>query len=255
MMFSGKRALVTGAGGGIGGAVARLLAERGIASMILLDVDEAALAGVAAGLPAAVEVRCCTAAIEDRPRLQAALQPMLAALGPLDVLVNCAGVAAENQPGDIDAWHRIIDVNLHGTYHVILEALQVMPDGGRIVNVASVLGRHGRVRNTAYCTSKHALLGLTKSLALDLASRGITVNAVLPGGVDTPMLQRELALEAQRAGLPLERVRRSARKKIPLGRFVRSEEVAAVVAFLASQEAAAITAQSYVVDGGGMCGA
>ncbi len=258
MDFNRKFALVTGAAGGIGRATAQLLAERGAAALVLLDLDAQGLRETAEALGAArpgLALHCCAADIADRAALERALRPTLKALGRVDVLANCAGMARQNEPEDEELWRRIIDVNVNGTYHVTLEALSVMPDGGRIVNVSSVLGRYGRARNTAYCASKHAILGFTKSLALDLALRRITVNAVLPGSVDTPMFHREIALEAERVGVPPEQLLRSTRKKVPLRRLVQAREVAQLIVFLASDDASAITAQSYVIDGGSTMGA
>ena len=186
--------------------------------------------------------------------LQAALKPAFAQIGHVDILVNSAGIADENDPEQEDIWHRVLNVNLHGTYYATLEALTVMPDGGRIINVSSILGRAGNIRNTAYCTSKHAMLGFTKSLALDVACRKITVNAVLPAWVDTPMLRRGIALQAEKVGTAPEQMLRNARKKIPLHQLIKSAEVASLIAFLASAEAANITAQSFTIDGGFTCG-
>jgi len=258
MQMNGKIALVTGAAGGIGRATAEVFAERGAEALVLLDRDAPALEAAAQALrdaAPATAMRTCVADIADRAGLARALRPLLQEAGRVDVLANCAGIAQENEPEDADLWHRILDVNLNGTYHATLEALALMPDGGRIVNVSSILGRYGRIRNTAYCAAKHAILGFTKSLALDLALRRITVNAVLPGSVDTPMFRHELALEAEKVGLPAEQLLRSTRKKVPLRRLVEAREVAQLIAFLASDEAAAITAQSYVIDGGLMMGA
>lgn len=257
MTFKGKTALITGAAQGIGAATARLLRERGIASLILLDLAADALDGLAAELAegeAPPRIFRCLVDIADRAALQAALHPILAQCECINLLVNNAGIGDANDIEQDDIWHRVINVNLHGTYYVTLEALKAMPDDGRIINVASVLGRAGAARNTAYCTSKHAVIGLTKSLALDLAPRRITVNAVLPSWVDTPMLNRELTIKAERNGQPLEQVLRNARKQVPLRRLLESVEVASLIAFLASDEAAGITAQSYVIDGGNLCG-
>ncbi|HVK94757.1 MAG TPA: SDR family NAD(P)-dependent oxidoreductase [Noviherbaspirillum sp.] len=257
MPFQEKNALITGASQGIGAATARLLRQRGIQSLILLDVAADALDSLIDELrqgEASPRIIRCVADISDRKGLQASLQPAIAELGKIDVLLNNAGIADENEPEQDDIWHRVLNVNLHGTYYVTLEALNVMPDGGRIINVSSVLGRAGYVRNTAYCTSKHALLGFTKSLALDLAMRKITVNAVLPGWVDTPMLRHGLEVQAEKSGADFQQLLRNARKQVPLRRLLESEEVAALIAFLASDEAAGITAQSYVIDGGYTCG-
>ena len=168
----------------------------------------------------------------------------------VDVLVNSAGICNENEPEDLHNWHKVISVNLNGTFYVTSLCLALMPDRGRIINMSSILGRAGKVRNTAYCASKHGIVGMTKALALDLASRQITVNAILPAWIDTPMLQGELATQAAIAGLTQEQIVRNAKKKLPMRRFIQSEEVAAMVRYLASPEAGGVTAQSLVIDGG-----
>lgn len=166
------------------------------------------------------------------------------------MLVNSAGICNENEPEDLHNWHKVISVNLNGTFYVTSLCLALMPDRGRIINMSSILGRAGKVRNTAYCASKHGIVGMTKALALDLASRQITVNAILPAWIDTPMLQGELATQAAIAGLTQEQIVRNAKKKLPMRRFIQSEEVAAMVRYLASPEAGGVTAQSLVIDGG-----
>ncbi|HCS64981.1 MAG TPA: short-chain dehydrogenase [Cellvibrio sp.] len=257
MNFNQKTAIVTGAAAGIGAATAKLLCERNIAAIILLDIAADALQQFASELKqlhSHTQIYTCVANIADNNALREALQPLLTRLERVDILVNSAGVADENEPDEMHIWHKVLGVNLHGTYHVTIASLAHIPDGGRIINVSSILGRAGNVRNTAYCTSKHALLGFTKSLALDVAPRKITVNAVLPAWVDTPMLRNEIALNAEKIGADPEQMLRNAKKKIPLKRLTKSEDVANLIAFLASNEASSITAQSFTIDGGFTCG-
>jgi len=257
MSFNQKTAIVTGAATGIGAATATLLCERNISALILLDIAGDAVQQFATELKQLyphTQIYICVANIADNDALGEVLQPLLTQLERIDILINSAGVADENDPEEIHIWHKVIGVNLHGTYHTTIASLAYMPDGGRIINVSSILGRAGNVRNTAYCTSKHALLGFTKSLALDVAPRKITVNAVLPAWVDTPMLQKEIALNAEKIGVDPEQMLRNAKKKIPLKRFTKSEDVAKLIAFLASDEANNITAQSFTIDGGFTCG-
>jgi NAD(P)-dependent dehydrogenase (short-subunit alcohol dehydrogenase family) len=257
MSFNQKVALVTGAAAGIGAATAKLLCERNIASIILLDIAGDVLQQISnelALINSNTKIFTCVANIADHNAVRAALQPLLARVERIDILVNSAGIADENDPEEMHIWHKVLGVNLHGTYHTTIESLAYMPDGGRIINVSSILGRAGNVRNTAYCTSKHALLGFTKSLALDVAPRKITVNAVLPAWVDTPMLRKEIALNAEKIGVDPEQMLRNAKKKIPLKRLTKSEDVANLIAFLASSEASSITAQSFTIDGGFTCG-
>jgi NAD(P)-dependent dehydrogenase (short-subunit alcohol dehydrogenase family) len=249
--LAGKAAVVTGAAQGIGREVALVLAESGAARLILLDRDAEGLRTVVKEVrelgAAAVAV---AADLRERETVRTRLRAELRAAGRLDILVNNAGVADENGPEDESTWLRVLDINLNGTFAVTATCLEYLADQGRIVNVSSILGKAGKMRNTAYCASKHGLIGYTKGLALDLAARGITVNAVLPGWIDTPMLRRELAAQADEIGADPARMLRQARKGIPLRRLVEAREAADLVGFLVSGRAAAITAQSLTVDGG-----
>jgi 3-hydroxybutyrate dehydrogenase len=251
-MMDGKVALITGAARGIGAETARRFASCGCA-LVLLDRDAAALDDLATELAGAA-VTCWTVDLADAAELSRQLQQALQAHTRIDVLINNAGIADENDPDDVQTWQRVLQVNLHSVFSVTAACLPRMPNGGRIINVASILGRAGKIRNTAYCAAKHGVLGYSKALALDLASRRITVNAVLPGWIDTPMLQQALAAQAQQLGADPQSVLRNARKAIPLRRFVEAGEAAALIGFLASDEAAAITAQCLTIDGGYTCG-
>lgn len=253
--LTGKIALVTGAARGIGRDIALAFAEQDVAKLILLDRDQDALDALLTELAQQdTTAICCPADLRDRAALRTVLYRVLEAAGRVDVLVNNAGIADENEPDEEAAWHRVIDINLHGTFAVTAACLPYLADDARIVNMSSILGRAGKVRNTAYCASKHGVIGYTKALALDLAPRGITVNAVLPGWTDTPMLQRELAAQAGQLGVEVGQVLRNARKSIPMKRLIAAHEVADLVVFLVSQQAAAITAQSFTIDGGYTCG-
>lgn len=244
-----RTVLITGAAKGIGQAVAQAFNAPG-QHLILLDLDLAGLRDWVADHPwqAGVETHGCDVA--DLGALQALFKQLSARLGEVDVLVNSAGICTENEPEDLDNWHRVIAVNLHGTFQVTSLCLPLMADGGRIINMASILGRAGKVRNTAYCASKHGIIGMTKALALDLAPRRITVNAILPAWIDTPMLRSELATQAQIAGISERDILRNAKKKLPLRRFIEADEVAGMVLYLASPQAGGVTAQSLLIDGG-----
>lgn len=255
MELNGKTALITGVSQGIGRETALLFAELGIARLILLDRDQEGLDSLATELSEkGIAVSCCAVDLSSRAELRTRLTASLQISGDLDILVNNAGVSNENEPDDEAAWDRIIGINLNGTFTVTALCLPAMVIGGRIVNVSSILGRAGRIRNTAYCASKHGLLGYTKALAMDLAMRKITVNAILPGWIDTPMLQRELAAQAAQIGSDLSQVLRHARKNIPLRRLIDAREAADLIGFLVSDQAAGITAQSFTIDGGYTCG-
>lgn len=257
MNFQTKNALITGAATGIGAATAKQFCQEQIGTLILLDIAEPLLRQFAKELREAYPhtyIITCVADISNQQKLHESLKPLLQQVEHIDILVNSAGVGDENEPEESQIWHKVLGINLHGTYYTSIEALAFMPNGGRIINVSSILGRAGNVRNTAYCTSKHGILGFTKSLALDLAPRKITVNAVLPGWVDTPMLRREIALNAEKIGADPEQMLRTAKKKIPLKRLTPSDDVANLIAFIASAGAGSITAQSFTIDGGFTCG-
>ncbi|MGD8323742.1 MAG: SDR family NAD(P)-dependent oxidoreductase [Gammaproteobacteria bacterium] len=165
--------------------------------------------------------------------------------GTIDILVNSAGLAGSNPlaADDDDAlWHRIVDVNLNGTYYVTKHAYPHIPDGGRIVNLGSLLSHRGVADQTAYSAAKHAVLGFTRAFARHAATRGITVNAVCPGWVRTDMAAerwQELGIDQAQAAAAT-----------PLGRVAEPAEVASLVQFLASDEAGAMTGQAFNIDGG-----
>ncbi len=212
------RAVVTGAAGGIGRATCTALSDAGCEVVGLfreaLDVTD-----------------------------EVAVDRVFADLGPIDVLVANAGVcepAAMDAPDAGQVWRRVLSVNLDGVFNCTRAAR--MREGGRVVVVSSGLGKVGRAGYAAYAAAKHGVLGLMRSLALEWAPRGITVNAVCPGWVDTKMARADVL----RSGRP----RREITAQIPIGRFVRAEEVAGLVAFLASPEGAAITGQAYNISGG-----
>lgn len=264
-------AIVTGAGrrGGIGEAVAKRLAQDG-AHVVVGDIcaeptelpnagsgqweELAALAeeitslGVRA-LPVRVDVT-------DAGLVQNMVEQTREAFGRLDILVNNAGVAIGPSPViqmAEEAWRRTLEINATGTFLCCKLALPLMIDGGRggrIVNMASVAAERPKPYVAAYAASKAAIVALTRSLAQETATFGITVNAVLPGDVDTVLKQWGLQLEAMVTGQPYEQVLASAVAKVPLGRFATPEDVAHLVAFLASDEASFITGQAYNLTGG-----
>ena len=232
--MSWRRAVVTGGTRGIGAAVAaRLLADG-------FEVIAAARRPPPKPL-AGVRFRSCDVADP------AAVRALFAPLERVEALVCCAGTAGANRldTEDDSLWHDIIATNLHGAYYCCKAALPLLPDdAGRIIVVASVLGLRGAADQTAYCAAKHGVIGLVRALALAVAPRGITVNAVCPGWVDTEMAQRRFA--------ELGIAREQAAAALPTGRIVLPEQVAASVAFLLSAEAASITGHALPVDGGGL---
>jgi NAD(P)-dependent dehydrogenase (short-subunit alcohol dehydrogenase family) len=173
-----------------------------------------------------------------------AVHGLFSGLDRVDVLVNCAGIAGANRlDGDDALWHAIIGSNLHGTYHCCKAALPLLADGsGRIVNIASVLGLRGVPDQTAYCAAKHGVVGFTRALALALAPRGITVNALCPGWVATGMAEaryRDLGItEAEAAA------------GVPTGRIATPQEIADAVAWLLRPESRGITGHALPIEGG-----
>jgi NAD(P)-dependent dehydrogenase (short-subunit alcohol dehydrogenase family) len=229
-----RTAVVTGGTRGIGAVVAAHLATDGF------DVIAAARQPPAE-TPPAIRYKSCDVANPT------AVRALFAPLDRVDALVCCAGTAGANRldTEDDSLWHEIIATNLHGAYYCCKAALPLLPDGcGRIVVISSVLGLRGAADQTAYCAAKHGVIGLMRALALATAARGITVNAICPGWVDTAMARRRFA--------ELGVTREQAAAALPTGRVVLPQEVAAAVAFLLSAEAASITGHALPVDGGGL---
>jgi 3-oxoacyl-[acyl-carrier protein] reductase len=238
--LAGKRALVTGASGGIGGAIARVLHAQG-AAVTLGGTRIEALEAVAAEL--GEHVFCAPGDLSDAAAAKGLVARAEAAMGGLDVLVNNAGITRDTLALRMrdDDWRSVIDVNLTAAFQLARAALRGMLKRrwGRIVNITSVVGLTGNPGQANYAASKAGMIGMSKSLAHEVATRGITVNCVAPGFVDSPMTR---GLDEDRRGTILE--------SIPAGRLGEGHEVAACVAFLASEDAAYITGQTLHVNGG-----
>ena len=243
----GLRALVTGGGKGIGLAIARRLAADGTA-IAILGRDAAALERAADEIGA----RHAVADVTDRDALRVAMEK----LGPFDILVNNAGAALskpflKHKTRDFQA---MLAVNLLAAVTACQEVLPGMRARGfgRIVNIASTAGLKGYPYVTAYVAAKHALIGLTRALALETVKDGITVNAVCPGFADTEMTARSVATITAASGRPPEEARALLARANPAGRLVAPEEVAEAVAFLCRREAGAMTGQAIAVACGEM---
>lgn len=254
-MMKGK-VVITGAASGIGAAVLKSELERAEHHIVAIDIDQSGLDAMKKSLTdeELSRITFCCLDLADRPAMQAAVADFCQTEAGIDKVVISHALSNENQIGQQSVWDRVLDVNLHATQRLLAAVEPSMNAGGRVVILSSVLGKAGKVANSAYCVSKHGLLGLVKSLALDWAPRKITVNAVMPCWVDTPMLRRELAPQADALGISVERMIRQIKKRIPLKQLVKDSDVADTVAFLTSPAAAMITAQGIVIDGGFGCG-
>jgi len=243
MNLSNRVAIVTGSGQGIGREIALLLAERG-ASVVISDVNEATAKAVAAEIESKnVKSIAVTANVTVSADVNKLVEQALSSFGHIDILVNNAGITKDNllmRMSEAD-WDLVLNINLKGAFLCTQAVIRHMMKQrwGRIVNIASVVGVIGNAGQANYSASKAGLIGLTKSTAREVASRGITVNAVAPGFIDTGMTQKLT-----------ENVKQEFLKQIPVGYFGLPKDVANAVAFLASEEAHYITGQVLNVNGG-----
>jgi NAD(P)-dependent dehydrogenase (short-subunit alcohol dehydrogenase family) len=245
--FENKAALVTGAGSGIGLATARAFAEAG-ADVALADLNEDSARAAAAELERAghraIAIGCDVA---DESQVASMVERTVAAFGRLDAAFNNAGIhvpVAETADASGEDFDRLMAINVRGVWSCMKYELRRMREqgSGAIVNCSSQSGLSGIAGLGAYTASKHAVLGLTKSAALEYAPRGIRVNAVCPGSTHTPMVARALENEPD--------TMKAVMKEIPLGRLGRSEEIASAVLWLCGDGAGFVIGQAIVVDGG-----
>jgi len=251
--LEGRHAVVTGAGRGIGAAVARVLAASG-ARLTLLGRTQHLLEETAESLGPGSEAHIAVCDVTSEPQVAAALTAARGAMGPVHILVNNAGQAssAPLQKTSADLWDSMLAVNLTGPFLCSRAALPDMIGEryGRIVNVASTAGLIGYAYVTAYCAAKHGLIGFTRALALEVATKGITVNAVCPGYTDTDMLRATVDNIKSKTGRSEADAIATLTSLNPQGRLIEADEVARTVAWLCDPGTESVTGQSIVIAGG-----
>jgi NAD(P)-dependent dehydrogenase (short-subunit alcohol dehydrogenase family) len=248
-----QHAIVTGAGGGIGTAIVSVLVQSGIKVSLLgrkIESLNTVLDGL--GRPTTAQAVICDVACRDN--VDDAVSAVTASFGPINLLVNCAGMAKTKPFHKMtnDDWNDSIDVNLNGVFNCTSAVINSMRDQtfGRIVNIASTSALKGYAYVSAYCASKHAVLGLTRALALETALLGITVNAICPGYTDTSIISDGVKVIAEKTGRTAEHALRAFTKTNPQQRLITPMEVANTVLWLCDEHSQSITGQALSLSGG-----
>jgi NAD(P)-dependent dehydrogenase (short-subunit alcohol dehydrogenase family) len=252
-LLQDRVAVVTGGSRGIGKAIARAFVEQG-AKVALCSRDGAAARRAADEIsPAGGQVLAFRADVTDPGEVRSLVRDVVTRWGQIHVLVNNAGMNARI-PIDADdgRWLQVLHSSILGTYYVTREALRHMPSqgGGRIINISSILGKFGVPGYTAYCTAKHGVIGFTRALALEVAGRGITVNAICPGWTETQMADQGMGETAAIMGISKEEFRKQALAAVPVQRMLDPMEIAYLAVYLATDASSGMTGQSINLCGG-----
>jgi 3-hydroxybutyrate dehydrogenase len=257
MTLKGKTAIVTGSTSGIGLGIARALGAEGAHLMLNGFGDAAQIEALRAGLAKefGVKVAYSGADMSKPDQVRAMVKAALDELGSADILVNNAGIqhTAPVESFPAERWDAVIAINLSSAFHAIQAALPAMKarNWGRIVNIASVHGLVASTEKVAYVAAKHGIIGMTKVVALEMAKTGITCNAICPGWVLTPLVQKQIEDRAQREGIAVEQAKSELlAEKQPSGEFATPEQMGALCVFLCSEAAAQMRGVALPVDGG-----
>jgi NAD(P)-dependent dehydrogenase (short-subunit alcohol dehydrogenase family) len=252
--LEGRVALITGASRGIGRAIARGYAKEGAVIAVAARTEGDLRSLVEEVQSAGGKALALRADLVDVAAPAEVIRQVLEALGTIDILVNNAGIGSSSSPRpvvdfDDEFWNKTLALNLTAPYKLSKAVLPIMLEKkwGRIINIASINGKLPALHGAAYTASKHGLLGLTRTLALEVARDGITVNAICPGPVKTEMNERRVEYDAKRLGLSMAELES---RLTPIGRRLEPEEIVPMALLLALDESAAITGQAFNVDGG-----
>jgi len=255
-MLKNKSALITGGGRGIGKAIADAFAREGArVAVVARTLEQVKQVAEELANKYGARTHACVCDVSDSASVESMFQDVQKAFDDdVDILVNNAGVAESatlvNTTDEL--WNRHLGINLSGTFYCSRAALPAMLEQGwgRIINIASIAGKTGAPYIAAYSASKHGVMGLTRSLALEVGASGVTVNAICPGYVETDMVAKGIERITKRTGLSAEAAKDSLNKMSPQNRMVTPEEVAAVALLLASDEGRGINGQGLNIDGG-----
>ncbi len=250
--LAGKTALITGASRGIGRAIAEAYAAEG-ASLVLTATSLKSLAAISDVLSNdGIESHCIAADLSDESEIDRLFQQCLELVGHLDILVNNAGIYQGKQFEEYtrEEFHRLMKVNVYAVFQLTQLAVTHMKTmgQGKVVNISSTAGLWESPNQAAYNTTKHAVIGMSKSVAMETTAYGININAICPGMVETDMFQ-DFEVHARAAGISLDELRKHASAKLPQGRFLNPEEVAHIAVYLGSHESDGMTGQTITLSG------